>query len=80
MTSPGSSSLDDRHRPAELLGVRHPVLDRPERPAVEEVGRMHGVAGAAQLVGEPADPVRDPERMVEDDDFSHLPEALTRPT
>jgi hypothetical protein len=55
--------------------VGHTVLDRVERPAVVEVGRVHGVAGVAQRVGETADGVREPERVVEDDDLSHCPGA-----
>jgi hypothetical protein len=42
-----AGTLDDLQRPAELLRVGHASFDLGERPAVEEVGRMHRVAGAA---------------------------------
>lgn len=37
---------------AELLGVRHPVLDGREGASVEEIRRMDGVPRRPQLVGE----------------------------
>ena len=49
-----AGTIDDRHRPADLLRVGHPVLDRVERPAVVEIGRMRRVAGVAQRGGETA--------------------------
>jgi hypothetical protein len=49
----------------------HPVLDRVERPVVEEVGCLDGVARVAECVGGTADGVGEPECMVEDDDLSH---------
>jgi hypothetical protein len=55
---------DHGRRAAELLRVRHPFLDRLERPTVEEVGRVHGVTGLAQVVGKPANGVCEPERVV----------------
>jgi hypothetical protein len=38
--------------PAQKLAQTHTILKSLERPAVVEVGRMDGVPGAAQLVGE----------------------------
>jgi hypothetical protein len=67
-------TVDYRRRPAELLGVGHPVLDRVERPAVVEVGRVHGVASVAQRISETADGICEPERVVKDDDLSHAQE------
>src|SRR5439155_11014048 len=71
-------TLDDRHRPAELLGMSHPILDRVERPAVVEIGRPDGVAGVAQRGGEPADGVSEPECVVEDDDLRQARSISTR--
>jgi hypothetical protein len=51
--------------------VRRPLLVRFERPAVVQVGRMHGVACGAQLTGETSDGTGEPERVVEDDDLGH---------
>ena len=46
------SARDELIREAELLRVGHPLLDRGERAALEEVGRVHDVPHRAQLVGE----------------------------
>jgi hypothetical protein len=54
--------------------VGHTVLDRGEPSAVVQVGRVHGVAGVAQRIGETADGIGEPERVVEDDDLSHAQE------
>jgi hypothetical protein len=35
---------------------------------------VHGVAGVAQRIGETADGIGEPERVVEDDDLSHAQE------
>jgi hypothetical protein len=64
-------ALDDRHRPTEPLRVGEAVVDPLERPAVEEVGRVHRVPLVAQRVNEAADEVGDADRVVEDDDLGH---------
>jgi hypothetical protein len=45
--------------------MRHPVINRVERPAVVEVRCVNGVAGGAQSVGETADGIRKAESVME---------------
>src|SRR5205823_3286425 len=50
---------------------RHPFVDRPERPALEEIWRMDGVPGCAEHVGKGDDPRRQPLGVVEQQHLSH---------
>ena len=76
---PGGQSLD-RPRPAldhlageaDLERVSHPLVDSAEGAALEQVGRVHGVPGPAQLVGEGDDAGGQPQRVVEERNLSHL--------
>ena len=52
--------------------MRHALLDRAERAPVEEVGRVHGVARAAQLVREGVEPLGLAHRVVEEQHLGHL--------
>jgi hypothetical protein len=45
------AALDERAEPG-FARVGEALLDRRERTPVEQVGRMHGVPGLTQLVGE----------------------------
>src|SRR5580700_8104264 len=56
---------------ADLPGISHPVLEGGEGPALEQVGRVHGVAGVAQLVGEGDDAGGQSLRMVEEHYLGH---------
>jgi hypothetical protein len=51
--------------------MRDPVLDRVERPAVEQVRGVHGVAGVAQRPGKAPDRFCESERVVEHDNLGH---------
>jgi len=56
---------------ADLPHVRHPVLQGRERAALVQVGRVHGVPGRAQVVGERDDAGREPLCVVEQHDLGH---------
>jgi hypothetical protein len=56
---------------ADLLGVGHSLLEKGEGAAVVQIGRVHGVPCAAQLVGERDHPGGQPLRVVEEHYFSH---------
>jgi hypothetical protein len=56
---------------ADLLGMADPLLDGGERAAIEEIGRVHGVPGKAQFVGERNDAGCQPQRVVKEHNFSH---------
>ena len=55
----------------DLLDVGDALVDAAERAALEEVGRVHGVAGGAQLVGERVDAGRQALGVVEQQDLRH---------
>jgi hypothetical protein len=52
--------------------VRQALVDGGERPALVEVGRVHGVAGATQLVREGRETFRLTQRVVEQQHLRHL--------
>jgi 4-carboxymuconolactone decarboxylase len=56
---------------ADLLRVPHPLLEGGEGPALEQIGHVHGVAGAAQLLGEGDDAGGQSLRMVEEHYLGH---------
>src|SRR5262249_24737729 len=66
------ASLDDGHWEADLLGVGHAFLDAPEGTAVEQVRRVHRVAGLPQLIGEGVEARPLTLRVVEEQDLGHL--------
>ncbi len=45
-------ALDDDLGEADLVGVRHAIVDRGESSAVEEIQCVHGVATLPYLLGE----------------------------
>jgi hypothetical protein len=57
---------------AGLARVRDALVDVVERVAVVEVGRVDGVAGLAQLVGEGQEPRRLPLRVMEEQHGRHI--------
>lgn len=57
---------------ADLLGVPDSLLDAAEGAALEKVGRVDGVAGAAQLVGEANHAGSQPQCVVEEHYLGHL--------
>ena len=57
--------------PPGAVDERHALVDRVERPAVEQVRRVDGVAGGAQLIGEGDDAGGQPLRVVEQQDLGH---------
>jgi hypothetical protein len=46
------AAVDDLAGKTELLGIGHTFVDRSERAAVIEIGRVHGVAGRSQFARE----------------------------
>ena len=64
------AALEDRVEP-DFLDEGHALVDRFEGPSVEQVGRVDGVAGGSQLVGERADAGRQPLGVVEEQDLGH---------
>jgi hypothetical protein len=66
------SALRERAE-ALLARERHSLVDGGERAPVEQLGRVDGVAGPTQLVGERLDAVREPLNVVVEHDVRHLP-------
>jgi hypothetical protein len=62
---------------ADLLGVGHSLLDRGEGLPLKEIGCVHAMPGAPQLVGKSMEALRLTHRVVEQQHVSHprlLPE------
>ena len=57
---------------ADLLRVAHSLVKGGEGAAVEQVGRVHGMPGAAQLVGEGDDAGGQSLHVVEEHNLGHL--------
>ncbi len=67
----------DHLREADLLRVAQPLLEGAEGAAVEEVWGVHGVPGAAQLIGEGDDARGQSEGVVEEHYLGHLSLSVT---
>src|SRR5579864_327128 len=57
---------------ADLLGIAHPFLKGAEGTALEQVGRVHRVPGATQLVGDRDDAGGQSLRVVEEHHLGHV--------
>jgi hypothetical protein len=66
----GSAAVHDRPEP-DLAGVVDSVRELGERAAAVEVGRMNSVPGGSKLVGEPDDPGRQAEGVMEGENLGH---------
>ena len=63
-------SLGQRTEP-DVAGEGHALVDRVERAPVEQVGRVHGVPGPAEVVGERLHSLGQPLDVVVQDNFAH---------
>jgi hypothetical protein len=73
------AALGQRTEP-DVAGEGHPVVDRLERAPVEQVGRVDGVPGLAELVGERLHSLGQPLDVVVQDDFAHFPSSHIDPS
>ena len=56
----------------DLPGVRDAFVDSVEGAALEQIGRVNGVAGPAQIIGEREETRRPPQDVVEHQNFGHV--------
>ena len=66
----GHAAVEDGVEP-DRPGVGNSLLERREGLCIEEVGRVHDVAGRSQLVGEVPDPGGQTHYVMEQHDFGH---------
>jgi hypothetical protein len=57
---------------ADAADVGHAIVDRREGPALEQVGRVHGVPGSAELAREAEHACGESLRVVKEQYFGHV--------